>query len=265
MIASKLKWTGFLAICGLLAGCSAAIDADSLEHEPSPRHSEVADFQPAPAGMGKDDGVSATFDPDFIVSDTVFRATDGLDVLQIQAFLEDPPYGEPSWLATEMIGEQPASAMIADVSRRHGLNPLIMLVWLQWASSSISKTSRPDDYTINRLLECGCFNGPECADAYQGFEKQLDCAATEFDAGFEHSVNETGGTARWHRGRTKKTFDGAEVTPANHATAAVYGATPWLEPERGGAWLFWNVLMNYSAHLDAENLDEPSSSADESR
>src|SRR6185503_10451750 len=53
-------------------------------------------------------------------------------------------------------------------------------------------------------------------------------------------------------GKTKTSLDGLSVTPANHATAALYAYTPWVLTGQGGNWLVWNVTKKFVHHVETE-------------
>jgi hypothetical protein len=210
-------------------------------------HGEASDFEAAPALTGaKADAVSASFDRNFIVSDAFFGDTDALDADEIQAFLEHNPYGGSSWLADEFVGNRRASAVIAEVSRRHNLNPVMLLARFQVEGSHISRQNRPSTASVNRALGCGCFDGERCRSQYLGLDRQIDCAAETLEKRYQGSVD---GTWEWRQGHTKNSLDGLAVTPRNHATASLYAYTPWVLVNRGGNWLVWNVTKKYIGHI----------------
>lgn len=235
-------WLVVIVCCVLGAGCvdEAPTDADGYE-----QHGELTDFEPAPTIDGKDDGVTATFNQNHILTDAFFLDSDGMSAAQIQAFLESTPYGRRSWLADVRVGGQPVSSLIAQSSVRHNIHPLMILSRFQVEGSHISKSAHPGTYSANRALGCGCFDGQACQSQYFGIEKQIECAATTLERRFQGSVD---GTWQWRRGHTATTSDGIRVTPQTHATAALYAYTPWVLRNRGGNWLVWNITKRFEAH-----------------
>lgn len=136
-----------LFLVALLGACVAGETVEPGDHE------EVSDFDPVP-GDGKADGVSATFDQNNVVDDELF--TGDMDVAQVQAFLEDSPYNNRSWLASYTIDGVPASQKIVDAARAERIHPLMLLVRMQVEASLVSKTVQPSQSRINAALGCGC-------------------------------------------------------------------------------------------------------------
>ena len=83
-----------------------------------------------------------------------------------------------------------------------------------------------------------------------GIDKQLACAAKTLQNRYVESVD---GVGVWRAGKSKKSLDQLWVKPANHATAALYGYTPWVLEGTGGNWLVWNITRKYIKHF--KNLD----------
>lgn len=188
---------------------------------------------------GKADGISAAFDRHLIVSEVLFEDPAELVTAErIQALLETSPYGGSSWLADEWVGNERFSEALFRISRQRDLSPLIMLARLQVESSLVSKRDRPNQAKIDRAFGCGCHDGQACFSNFLGFERQLECAADTLRGLYDDSVS---GAGQWRRSRARNTLDGYRITPANHATAAMYAYTPWVLPNRGGNWLVWNV------------------------
>lgn len=190
------------------------------------------------------EGINNSFDQNNIMSDDVFEGRlYNLNAQQIQAFLEDTPHNRRSWLADYQVNGKTAAQAFADAGREHDVNPLILLVRVQAEMGHISSTSRPSsDRRVDYAFGCGCPDNQACDPQYRGFDKQLECAAKFLRVNYERSVNAEGNY--YSRGRTKRTLDGASVTPRNHATAAHYNYTP----HRSAASLSWQLLKSYAAH-----------------
>ena len=226
----------------VLTGCVAGDDAPTVHDEPS-------DFDPVTwAHDGKADfsGVPAAFDHDTIVDDTVFT-TAAVDGDAIQAFLENTPYGNRSWLADYSIGGKRFADRVVEIATADGLDPAILLVRLQVESSVIGKTARPSAATLSHATGCGCLDGSSCSASLSGFENQLQCAADTYKKWFDASAS---GTGEWRRGHSATSLDRVTVTPRNDATASLYAYTPWVLVSRGGAWLTWNVTRRYLKQFD---------------
>jgi hypothetical protein len=232
-----------VAVVAALAACAGDVP-DGYEHE------EEADFEVDPADA-KADGLPATFDQNFVVSDALLTDSLSMSVDDVQAFFESNPYGTRSWLASYTVGDITAAEMVVEAAVAHEINPLILIARMQVETSLVSKTTRPTDRMIDRALGCGCPDGGSCNTAYAGLRRQLDCGARTFRKWYDGSI---AGDGLWIRNRTKTTLDGRRVTPTSHATASIYAYTPWVLVGSGGAWLAWNVTRKYVRHATARNL-----------
>ena len=232
----------FVAIVAMLAACAGEV--------PDGEHEEAADFEVDPEDA-KADGLPATFDQNFVVTDALLTSSLAMTVDDVQAFFENNPYGTRSWLASYSVGDMTAAEMIVEAAVAHEINPLILIARMQVETSLISKTVRPTDRMINRALGCGCPDGGTCNAAYSGLRKQLDCGARTLRKWYDGSI---AGNGLWVRGRTKSTLDSRRVTPISHATATLYAYTPWVLVGSGGTWLAWNVTRKYVRHATATNL-----------
>lgn len=228
-------------VVALLGACVADDPVEPGEHE------EASDFDPVPDG--KADGVSATFDQNNVVDDALF--TGDMDVAQVQAFLEDSPYGNRSWLASYRIDGVSAAQKIVDAARAQRIHPLMLLVRMQVEASIVSKTVAPSQRLINQALGCGCPDGGSCSAAYRGLSAQLVCGAQTLRRWFDGSAD---GTGQWRRSVARRTLDPRTVTPANHATASLYAYTPWVLVGRGGNWLVWNISKKYVRYAENNGL-----------
>lgn len=238
-------FAGVLVLGCLSSGCAAT--DEPTDSEAFADHAVASDFEPAPDLTGdKSDAVGTDFDRNRIVSDAFFVDSTAMGADQIQAFLEDNPYGGSSWLAWETVDGQRVSDVIAEVSVRHDLNPMMLLSRFQVEGSHISGEDRPSDSSVQTSLGCGCHDGQACYSGYSGLALQIDCAAETLATRYGGSVD---GSWEWRKGHTMTTNDGLAVTPRNHATAALYAYTPWVLVGRGGNWLVWNVLKKYVNHV----------------
>lgn len=215
----------------------------------APDHDEPSDYDLVswtPDGKADYSGVPAVFDKNQVISDAVFT-TPAVDADAIQQFLEHSPYGNRSWLADYQVGGVPFSQRVVEIAEAHGIDPAMLVVRLQVESSVVSKTATPSTSTLNHAAGCGCPDGGGCSSTYRGFEAQLDCAAATYEKWFDASE---AGTGQWRVGHTTKSLDGVSVTPRDNATASLYQYTPWVLPNRGGAWLTWNVTRRYLKAFD---------------
>lgn len=243
----------------MLAACADEIPQEpAAQQEPYTEHSEASDLVEVTEAQGKLDGITSSFEPNHVMAENFFLARDMLTASQVQAFLEETPYGTRSWLADEVVGGLPASAVIVDVSYEQGVNPLVMLARMQVEKGLISKTERPGGNSVDFAFGCGCPDYRSCSEAYRGFANQIRCAAETLRALHDASVD---GSGQWRAGASKRTLDGLYVRPENHATAALYGYTPWVLRGRGGNWLVWNITLRFARHLEDKGVIDLSSPA----
>lgn len=221
--------------------------ACATDSAPPDTDDEASDFDPVPDD-GKADGLG-TFNMNNVFPDDLLTDDTAMDASDVQAFLEDSPYGGRSWLADATVGDGSfADAVMAAAHAEH-IHPLVLIARMQVESSGVSK--HPGATTLKHALGCGCPDGGGCSASYSGLGNQLDCAAHVLRKLYDESED---GSGEWRKGHTKKTLDPKTVTPATNATAALYGYTPWVLVGRGGTWLAWNVTRKFVAHADALGL-----------
>ncbi len=237
---------GLLLLGIVLGGCAAAGGTDEAL-EPFVGHDEPADFEVAEDDDAKADGISPTvFNRNLIVEETFFANANAVDGDGVQKFFENTPYGTRSFLADERVGGRRAADVIVEAAQAAGLNPVMLVARMQVEKGLVSKSQRPGRDTVDFAFGCGCPDGRACYESYRGLDKQIDCAVDVLTRLYDESVS---GTGAWRKGKAKQTLDPLTVTPANHATASLYGYTPWVLPNRGGNWLVWNVTRIHSRHF----------------
>jgi hypothetical protein len=184
-----------------------------------------------------------------VLSDEMFEDADALTADEIQAFLEDTPWGKKSALADykNEAGDR-ASDMIADAAEEFQVNPIVLLARLQTEAGLISKETASES-KLNAALGCGCPDGKPCNAAYSGFGNQVRCSAQHSRAQYDRVATDGETIAGWAPGKSKKTLDGYTVTPENAATASMYSYTPWVLPDTGGNYLNWYFLQKFSKEL----------------
>jgi len=238
------------ALPGLLLGCTDAVVVDDAAASFTD-HEEASDFTPVPDAAGKAAGVAVRFDASRIVAEDFFLAADAADAATVQRFLEASPYGGRCFLADELLQGRPVAEIVVETAREIGINPVVLLARMQVEKSLISKQQRPSKHTLDFAFGCGCPDGDDCYETYRGLDKQIRCAAETLAALHDGSRD---GTGQFRAGFARRTSDRVTVTPASHATAALYGYTPWVLPGRGGNWLVWNVTRRFALHLEALDL-----------
>ncbi len=232
----------------LVASCASS---GTLPGDPS-------DYDPvdwSPDGKADFSGVPAAFDKNDIMEDVILTTDTAVDGDGVQAFLEQSPYGDRSWLADLTLDGKRFADDLVDIAGAQGIDPVVLLARMQVESSLVSATARPSTSRIDTALGCGCPDRSNCASEYLGLHNQLACAAQVLTDRYTESVNQNGD---WMKGHAHRTSDPTWVTPRSNATAALYAYTPWVLQGTGGNWLVWNVTRKYLKHFDqAGNLHLP--------
>ena len=190
------------------------------------------------------EGISSRFEQNHIMSDDVFEGRlYGLNVAQVQAFLEQNPYGKRSWLADQTFNGKTTAELLVELGQEHDISPLILLVRMQAEQGLVSATSRPSNRQLNKALGCACPDNRPCDSGHAGFANQLECGARYLRVNYQRSQNREG--TYFAVGKSKRTLDNALISPRNHATASFYNYTPWRE----GAQLTWSISRKYIGHV----------------
>lgn len=246
-----LKTTAFKSLL-LLGSFVILVQSCASADEPSiPTHAVAYDLVPFEGSSGKEDGLVDRFDPEWLMSDLFFLNTSALSVAALQAFLEDPPYGERSWLADFFIDGDSAAQVIVKRAHESGINPLLLLTRMQVEQSLLSRSDKPSNRITDAALGCGCHDGESCSAQFKGLSKQLKCGGDALRELFDLSRQ---GEGLWNAGKSRLTLEGQWVRPANHATAAMYAYTPWVLRGRGGNWLAWNVMKKFTRFMSERGL-----------
>ncbi|MBM4397381.1 MAG: hypothetical protein FJ087_17055 [Deltaproteobacteria bacterium] len=250
-----------IAIALVLPACIAALAACEGEpvgpSSPLTGHDQPEDFVVPPDGGSKTDAFSATFNRNRVVSEGFFGASAMVGADAVQAFLERTPYGTRSWLADAKVGEKRAADAVCEAAVAKGINPVVLLARMQVEKSLVGRETAPSGHTRDYAFGCGCPDDRACNPAFKGLDKQLACAAETLANLRLASVD---GSGEWVRGRSTRSSDGYTVKPYNHATAALYGYTPWVLEGKGGNWLVWNVTRKFAIHFEEmglADLDDP--------
>lgn len=221
MLAPSLRlslWIGGLAVAAALVACSSNDDEDASS---SAAHGAVS---------------RGAFDANDVLDDTSLRDSEAMTEDDVQHFLEETPWGNASVLATYEEGGMTAAQIMTAAAKKHGINPLEMIVRVQMEQGLVKKTTASDK-AINYAFGCGCPSAPVCKtspEKYTGFANQAECAAGTLARSMERAVTTKGTVSGWARNRAKSSEDGVMVTPANAATAALYTYTPWVGEAGGG-------------------------------
>lgn len=248
----KRLWMVLPGLALMLAACVAdgGVSAPDSSQEPFVGHGEASDFDTS-EGSGKADALTARFDPHHVMAENFFTAADAVSAADVQRFLEETPYGTRCWLADEVIHGLPASEAITRAAREARINPIVMLARMQVEKSLISKTPASGSHAADFAFGCGCPDYQSCAEQFRGLDNQIACAASVLRRLHDESRE---GVGQWRVGKGRQTLDGITIRPANHATAALYGYTPWVLTGQGGNWLVWNITRRFALHFEELGL-----------
>jgi peptidoglycan hydrolase CwlO-like protein len=169
------------------------------------------------------------FDPDRVISDSVFFDGSSLTLLEIQRFLEQQPGTLKSYRALDHSGEMKSAAeMIFEASAAHGINPKVILAKLQ-KEQSLLANANPTQRAYDWAMGCGKADSRTYVQ-YQGFGKQV----------WFCSVSLKKNAGRWRPGVELK-IDGSVVQPSNASTYSLYKYTPHFR----GTMSFWMIYWRY--------------------
>jgi hypothetical protein len=241
------------ALVSILVLASCSDEGPYSDHDEASDYDDVEGF-----GDGKADfaGIPVVFDRNLIMSDEQFVASDLVDADTLQAFFQNSPYRNRSWLAdyTTPEGYRAADAIV-NAAVAEGINPMLLVSRMQVEQSLVSKTVRPSASKLAKALGCGCPDGGGCSSQFSGFTNQLTCGARVLRKWYDASMV---GNGIFNLGVAKRTLDPLTVVPRTHATSSFYAYTPWVLPGSGGTWLVWNVTRKYFKHLDEMGVFGPS-------
>ncbi len=187
----------------------------------------------------------AEFDKNAVLTDKALRDTSTLSAADIQAFLEETPWGNTSVLATYEEDGKSAAEIMYEAATKHGINPLELLVRVQMEQGLVSKKTASDE-SITLAFGCGCPHSPVCSPKYEGFANQAECAAGTLSRSMDRALTSQGTASGWKKGEEKLTQDEVEIVPANAATAALYTYTPWVGEAGGGKKGIGGVSLHHT-------------------
>lgn len=236
-----------IALASSSPGCSSTEASTFLD---------PTDLEPYAPG---ENGPPATYDRNNVLDDAslvdVGQATPAL----VQKYLERNPYGKRSFLGTYQSNGLRASDALVTAARNYRINPIVLLVLAQVRAGLVSLTVYPEDPArVEYAFQCGCEAKGQCDPRSAGFDKQVDCVALRLREALEAVKVSGAAPSGFGPNRTAFTVDGARVTPANAATAALYHVLPReAKDEPGGIWLVWNLWQKYTLAYEYAGPFEP--------
>jgi hypothetical protein len=208
------------------------------------------------------------FNPNFVLSDTTFRARNIFDSeSSIQSYLNKVN----SPLARYSADGKPASYWIWSASNgitntnygiKPNVNPAVVLAYLEKEQSLIGMVNyditKDPESRLKWAMGMGCPDNAKCGSAYAGFVNQVNWGVFQLEYNFQ-KANNNGWD--YQVGRNIKTLDGYDVYISNPATSSAYRYTPhvywgnyslWKIITANG-WGVSNQTWSYSS-LDSANL-----------
>lgn len=237
---SKMKYT-------VVGGAKDAMGRDE--------RSQTATFEVTkPGTTGQTgNGTQQTIIHDFsmLITDAEFRDV-SITQLDIQKFLEK----RGSVLKDPIDGKLP-SQVIYDISKKNGVNPILVIVTLQKEQSLITlKTATKEK--LNKAMGCGCPDTGPCDPKYYGFENQVKCGVESvyirhFNAGLKNSYPFEFKGINYNGKCPKNSNTGqSSIAVQNAATYALYKYTPHTYDIcqgdgklGGGNYLFLAMMKQY--------------------
>ena len=181
--------------------------------------------------------IRASFDPDYIVSDSELTNFQAMNQVEIQNFLETIGGALKDYSTVDIDGQKKlASEIIHRTSQDYKINPQILITLLQKEKGLITKKNPTnDEYNWATGFACYDHRGP--VKRFRGFAVQVDRAAWRLDYFLKNPWEFT-----YRSGQTYR-ISWQKVIPQNSATAAFYNYTPHVQ----GNKLFWQLWQNWFA------------------
>lgn len=183
----------------------------------------------AAGGYGDGSPPPVPFNPNTIISEPAFLASNSMDAPAIQAFLNAQAGSLKSYSGRDHNGAtRTAAEMIAEAAAAWGVSPKVIIVTLQKEQSLISRPN-PTKYALDWAMGCGKAES-YTIESYRGFGNQIWHGARVL------MKNRAG----WKPGAVLP-IDGAAVYPTNAATHTLYRYTPHF----AGNVSFWRLYWRY--------------------
>lgn len=191
--------------------------------------------------------IRASFDPDYIISDSELTDFETMNQTEIQDFLGMTGGALKDYSTIDIDGQKKmASEIIYRASQDYKINPQVLITLLQKEKGLITKKNPTnDEYNWATGFTCYDHRGP--VKRFRGFAVQVDRAAWRLNYFLEHPWEFTYRSGQIYRISWQK------VVPQNSATAAFYNYTPHVK----GNNLFWQIWQNWFA-VEAGDIPEGS-------
>ena len=200
---------------------------------------------------------SASFNPNYLISDEDLTDYFSMELGEIQTFLEK---GYLADYKTTDIDDHTryASDIIWRAAQRNGVNPKVILVMLQKEQSLVTDDD-PSQDQLDWALGYGvcddCSHNDSSIQRWRGFAKQVNSTTLQITDGYLTDLEENGETVMGFAPGVACEIDNTLVVPANNATAALYTYTPHLEGNENFStiWQAWFGLNYPTGSLLQDN------------
>ncbi len=192
-----------------------------------------------------------SYNPNNILSDTVFRNATSLSVTDIQSFLTTKKSGLASMQATIDDTTKSIAQVIADSAQAYQINPKVLLTMMQ-KEQGVVEDSTLSSYQLNLLMgyKPGSYDASNTA--LYSPASQIDIAAWQLNRYFQKPTGYSYKVGQ--ETVTQDTVYKVKVKPENQATANLFNYNPIAgnnpganekEVGAGGNFLFWKLWIKY--------------------
>jgi len=189
---------------------------------------------------------SDNFNPNYIISDSEVLNYASMDLESIKTLLSNKGGYLARYSCTNPENNRimTAAEIIYDRAIANKISPKFLIVLLQKEQSLIEEKS-PSQRQLDWATGYGCPDNGSCNTRWQGFWKQVNSASLQFRDYMDnpHLYNyKQGNTYTFTNPYATVEHGITIVTPANHATAALYNYTPHVY---NGNYNFYNIWQRY--------------------
>ena len=184
-----------------LFGCSASEPGEELDgYDPYDDEATEAEYTERVA-----------FNKHRVLEDEELTDWKAMTTAEVQAFLEQTPYGWRSVLADHVTNGMTAAESIIAAAQAHAINPLVILTRTQLEQSLIGKKTATQT-ALDWAIGCGCPDNQACNPAYKGFDKQIACMASKFRSYLDDIAADGKTVSGWGPAITKTSLDGRPLS-----------------------------------------------------
>ncbi len=180
-----------------------------------------------------DTSLAASFDPSYIISDSIFTNSTSMSASSIQNFINAKGAscvdGEAPCLKNFTENGKSAGTIIAEAAQTYSINPQVLLTTLQ-KETGLLTISQPGAWRYRTAMGYGCPDTAACNTLYYGFTNQVTRAASMFHRIMIYdptwySPYQIGSNFVYYN--PIFSCGGTTVNIVNRATAALYDYTPY--------------------------------------